>query len=255
MPRTPKPKTQVRKARTRSLPEERSGPRRDVLMSDVLDKAGALFASRGFASTSLQDIAREIGLSRTSMYYYFSSKEALLGELVRGVAESTAEIFADLGPQLRMTHAERLATATERLVLWVTSPQTHFKLLDRNEGELPADLAAAHRKTRRSVLSGMTTLIENGIKAGEFRATDARVAAFAVLGMCNWTAWWFSPSRDLDQRSIAGQISRLAVAAVRRSDGAAAVNDVRALAAGIRENLDLIENLAAARAKPLLSVP
>ena len=65
---------------------ERNGPRRDVLTTEVLDKAAGLLATRGFAATSLQDIANEVGLSRTSMYYYVSSKEALLDALIRGVA-------------------------------------------------------------------------------------------------------------------------------------------------------------------------
>ena len=248
MPRTPKTKRPA--ARPAARPphpvalEERNGPRREVLMLEVLNKAEALFASRGFAATSLQDIATEIGLSRTSMYYYFSSKEALLGELVRGVAERTAVIFAELGSSAEITHSARLAAAAERLVLWVTDPQTLFKLLDRNESELPKKMAASHRETRRRVLAGMTEIIEDGIAAGEFRALDARVAAFAILGMCNWTAWWHSPSRGPDRKAVAEQIASLALAAVRRSELAGDGQDVRTLAAAIRDNLDLIERMA-----------
>lgn len=248
MPRTSKTKALTRqaapKARGRVEPDERSGPRRDVLMLDVLSKAEALFESRGFASTSLQDIANEIGLSRTSMYYYFPSKEALLGELVRGVAERTAVIFAALGEAAGMSHSARLEAAAKQLVLWVTDPQTHFKLLDRNESELPEAFATAHRKTRRRVLSDMTAIIEGGIAAGEFKVVDPRVAAFAILGMCNWTAWWVLPSREPDRKDIAEQIATLALGTVRRSDAGAAAQDVRSLAASIRENLELIERLA-----------
>ena len=247
MPRTPKTKRPAARTgarQTNSGALEERGPRREVLMLEVLNKAEALFSSRGFASTSLQDIATEIGLSRTSMYYYFPSKEALLGELVRGVAERTAVIFAELGRGAEMSWAARLATAAERLVLWVTDPKTLFKLLDRNEKELPAEMAAAHRDTRRRVLAGMAEIIEAGIAAGEFRAVDARVAAFAILGMCNWTAWWYSPARKPDRDSVAEQIASLAVASVRKSEPAGVGHDVKTLAAAIRENLDLIELIA-----------
>ena len=75
---------------------ERSGPRRDVLSNELLGKAAALFAARGFAATSLQDIANEIGLSRTSVYYYFPSKEAVLdaGPTVRGTRGTCAAWWA-----------------------------------------------------------------------------------------------------------------------------------------------------------------
>ena len=52
----------MRKPRARSAAGDRGGPRRDILASEVLDKAAALFAARGFAATSLQDIADQAGV-------------------------------------------------------------------------------------------------------------------------------------------------------------------------------------------------
>ncbi len=220
---------------------ERNGPRRDVLTTEVLDKAAALFATRGFAATSLQDIANEVGLSRTSIYYYFPSKEALLDALIRGVTQRTTSIFAELDGTPDRTHTERLAEAARQLVMWVTDPQTHFKLLDRSELELPEDLAILHRDTRRRVLSRMTRMIEDGTQNGEFRPIDARVAAFAILGMCNWTAWWFSADGELDRKEVAETIAGLAVASVRRAAGTGHPEDLKALVASIRGSLELIE--------------
>ncbi len=229
--------------RVRPAASERSGPRRDVLMVEVLDAAAILFAAQGFAATSLQDIAKQIGLSRTSMYYYFPSKEALLVELVRGVTERTKAIFAKVADAANTTHSARLTEAARRLVLWVTDPQTLFKLLDRNEHELPEDLAAAHRQTKRRVLDGMAQLVQDGITAGEFRPVNPRVAAFAILGMCNWTAWWFSPAGDMDRRKVADQIAALALGSVQRAQRAAEAHDLGTLLGAIRENLDLIATL------------
>lgn len=227
--------------RARPLPAERNGPRRDVLMVEVLDKAAALFATRGYAATSLQDIAREIGLSRTSIYYYFASKEALLEELVRGVTQRTTEIFAELDGAAGASHAANLAEAARRLVLWVTDPHTHFKLIDRTEGDLPGELASVHRDTKRRVLRNMVDLIEGGIADGQFKPVNAQVAAFAILGMCNWTAWWFQPSGALDRKEVADQLASLAVGMVQMSGGTGKARDMRSLVASIRENLDLID--------------
>ena len=234
----------------RALPKpvaERSGPRRDALSNEMLGKAAALFAARGYAATTLQDIASEIGLSRTSMYYYFPSKEALLDVLIRDVTERTTSIFAELD-SAQASHAERLTKATWELVMWVTDPSTHFKLIDRSERELPEDLARLHRDTKRRVLSRMTKLIEDGTRAGEFKAVNPRLAAFALLGMCNWTAWWFSPEGNLDRKEIAEQIAGFAVASVRRSAPCDA-QDLGGLVAAIREHLDMIEQVGQTRPK------
>ena len=236
-----KPATPAKTSSQSRPATERNGPRRDVLTTEVLDKAASLFAEHGFAATSLQDIANEVGLSRTSMYYYFPSKEALLDALIRGVTQRTTSIFAELEGSPDRSHTERLAQAARQLVMWVTDPHTHFKLLDRSESELPEDLAAVHRETKRRVLSRMTRMIEDGMRSGEFRMLNARVAAFAILGMCNWTAWWFSPEGELDRKEVAETIAGLAIASVRHPVGTGQPDDVASLVASIRGSLDLIE--------------
>jgi AcrR family transcriptional regulator len=198
------------------------------LTSEVLDKAASLFAKRGFAATNLQEIADAVGVSRPSIYYYFSSKEALLEQMVRGVTLPVTQIFDALD-------------AASRLVLWVTDPHMHFKLIERTENELPVALANAHRASKRRVLDSMVKLIEAGIIAGEIRAVDPRVAAFAILGMCNWTASWFSASGPLSAKQLAAAIADLAVASVHRTSVGG--SDIRSLTKSIRESIDLIEVL------------
>ena len=233
----------MRKPRARSATAERGGPRREILASEVLDKAAALFAARGFAATSLQDIADQVGLSRTAIYYYFDSKDAVLHELVRGVTREAGRIFDGVEAATGITPAGKVHEAARRLVLWVVDPRTHFKLVDRSEHELPQAIAAVHRQAKRRVLSGMSGLIDAGIRAGEFRAVDARVSAFAIIGMCNWTAWWFSPQGEKTAAEIAQSVADLAVASLRHASAKPAATDVRSLTKAIRAELDMIDRV------------
>ncbi len=222
---------------------DRRGPRRDILASEVLDKAATLFAARGFAATSLQDVADLVGLSRTSIYHYFDSKDALLQELVRGVTKQAAQIFDDLDRETELSPSAKVREAARRLVLWVSDPHTHFKLVDRSENELPAAIATVHRQAKRRVLAGMSKLIEAGMAAGEFRAVDARIAAFTIIGMCNWTAWWFQPTGENTAKEIADAIAAQAVASLQRPSGATGATDIKALTNAIRAELDLIDSV------------
>ena len=222
---------------------DRTGPRRDILAAEVLDKAAILFAARGFAATSLQDVADLVGLSRTSIYHYFDSKDALLQELVRGVTRQAAQIFDEIDRDVALSPSGKVREAARRLVLWVTDPRTHFKLVDRSEHELPAGIAAVHRQAKRRVLDGMRKLIEAGIEAGEFRAADASIAAFTIIGMCNWTAWWFQPSGGKTAKEIADAIADHAVASLCRPAAAAGATDLKSLTSAIRAELDLIDTI------------
>ncbi len=236
-----KPPTTVRKDKRPA--GERGGPRREILASEVLDKAAALFAARGFAATSLQDIADRVGLSRTAIYYYFDSKDAVLHELVRGVTRAAARIFEELDADAGMAPEDKVREAARRLVLWVVDPLTHFKLVDRSEHELPAPIAAIHRQTKRRVLAGMSRYIEEGIASGALRAVDARISAFAIIGMCNWTAWWFNPEGERTAAEIAASVADMAVASLRRPEAKSGATDLRSLTDAIRADLELIDRV------------
>jgi Bacterial regulatory proteins, tetR family len=53
----------------------------DLRRSEILDQAIALFLSRGYDTTSLNDIIAEAGISKGAFYHYFPSKEALIAAL------------------------------------------------------------------------------------------------------------------------------------------------------------------------------
>lgn len=230
---------------SRRAPQEagrKSGVRKDVLSSEVLDRAVGLFAQRGFAGTSLKDVADAVGLSRPAIYYYFPSKDALLEELLTGVTVSAARILDNVEKRSDLSPIEKIGAAARDLVLWVTERRLHFIAIDRSENELPAPILARHREAKRRVLSGMMHLIDDAVAAGEARAVDSRVTAFAIIGMCNWTAWWFVPDGELTAATIADRISDLAMQSVRRArpaDGSA--RDVRTLTSEIRDILGLID--------------
>ena len=228
------------------LNEPVSGMRRELLAVEVLDKAAALFASQGFASTSLKDVADAVGLSRSSIYYYYPNKDALLSELIQGVTLPVANIFRDVERQDASPRA-KIREVVRRLVLWVADPHTHFRLMDRSEAELPAAIAKVHTDAKRRVLDEMMSLIEAAVLAGEVRAVDTRVSALAIIGMAMWTAWWVRPGHGPSLEEVADIIAENATASLQRLDHAKAGASVADLSREIRDNLSMIEKMAGGR--------
>ena len=146
-----------------------AGIRRDLLAAEVLDKAATLFATRGFAATSLKDVADAVGLQRSSIYYYYPSKDALLKELIQGVTLPVARMFREMEAE-KLSPISKLREVVRRLVLWVADPKTHFRLMDRSEAELPDAIARMHKDAKRHVLGEMIRLIDAATLAGEARA-------------------------------------------------------------------------------------
>ncbi len=93
-----------RKAGQAPRPPERNGgkpagaptARRELVENEIYEHAIRLFAERGFAGTSLQDIADALGITRPALYYYVKSKDELLAKLAADVAGGSAAQITEL---------------------------------------------------------------------------------------------------------------------------------------------------------------
>ena len=59
--------------------------------AEILDTARRLFTTRGFQSTSVEDILTEVGIAKGTLYYHFSSKEEILRALIARTADGIAD--------------------------------------------------------------------------------------------------------------------------------------------------------------------
>ena len=176
----------------------RSSTRRTLVTTELLDQATQIFASKGYEATSLQDIADAMGISRPALYHYVSSKEDLLGMLVDQVSHGLADELTELAQREDLTAAQKLRELTGLLVLQRVLHPAQFRVLDQSEAVLPEPAASKHWEAKRTVLRQLITIIDSGIRSGEFHSVDSRIAAFSVLGMCNWVAWWAKSNEDVD---------------------------------------------------------
>ena len=217
--------------------------RRDLVMTEIYDQATRLFAERGFAGTSFQDIADAVGLTRPALYYYVKSKDELLAKLVAEITEGSAAGITAIARRADLDPATKLHAIMTTSVQRQAQYAARFRLLIRSEAELPDDLARAHEAGRRAVLKAVARVIDQGIEEGVFRPVDARIAALGLLGMNNWVAWWFQPDGKDGAETVAGQLADMAVAALRSRDQDSAAAGPAGMLQQIRQDLDHLERL------------
>lgn len=197
-----------------------SGARRELLEIAIFEQATRLFAERGYAGTTPQDIADAVGVTRQNLYYYVKSKEEILARLVAEMAAQGVEEVEELASS-EGSAPDRLRRVARHLVLDRAANGMRFRMLDRSESALPPDLAERFLALRRAALAALVRVIEEGIAEGWFRGVDARVAALSVIGMCNWVAWWYEPGHGPEPGVVADQIADAAVSMVSRESRAA----------------------------------
>src|SRR5687768_10149352 len=185
--------------------------RADLLRQHICTAASTLFIRRGFGATTMQDIADALRISRPKLYYYFKDKGGILETLVSNVAvEAHRRAQAVLSAKELNSESKLRELIVQHADLILTRP-VEFRLLDMSLEHLPKAMQARAQKARRGLLEAFTSVIREGAEAGAFRTVDARVAAFAMIGMCNWTAAWFRGDGRLSAAEICEILADLGV--------------------------------------------
>ncbi len=215
--------------------------RREQLQDAILEAASRLFIERGFPGTSMGDIAEAMGVTRTAIFYYFRNKEAILNALTASITEMAGKLAEETLAQQHdpMLALRALVCQHARLIL---SHPLQFRVVERNEQHLSPSLRKIAQASRRLLLNRFVTAIEAGIRAGQFRDVDPKLAAFSMLGMCNWGAWWFNPqgSMSLDQ-VIEGMADLALNSVVRGEERRLRGNTIDESVRQLREDLNLLE--------------
>lgn len=147
---------------------------------DIIREATALFVAKGYAETTMSEIARSAGLRQSSLYYWFARKDNILQALLEENRSSLALATA-LEAQSGAA-APRLYAVLHADVMQLCSAPLDFYEFERvarsqpqNFGAFFDDYAALHRLT--------ASIVHQGVSAGEFLAVDSSDVATAALGL------------------------------------------------------------------------
>jgi TetR/AcrR family transcriptional regulator, cholesterol catabolism regulator len=174
----------------------------------IEDVASALFSSRGYAATSMRDIARALDLQGGSLYSHIPSKEAVLAAIVEEAAE---DFHAAVGPI-----AERPGPAAERLremvvahVRVVTGGRERAKVFLFEWTFLGEERRAAIARSRSAYQDHFERVVAEGVASGELCAPDPKLSAVFILSAMNAIAHWYRPDGGLGPDALAGQYAEL----------------------------------------------
>ena len=180
----------------------------------IEDAASALFSSRGYAATSMRDIAKALDLQGGSLYAHIPSKEAVLAAIVEEAAEA---FHAAVRPV-----AERGAPAAERLremvaahVRVVTGGRERAKVFLFEWTFLGEERRQAVTRSRAAYQGYFERVVAEGVAGGEFGAVDPRLAAVFILSAMNAMAYWYRPDGPLGPDDLAGHYAGLFLGGLR----------------------------------------
>jgi AcrR family transcriptional regulator len=221
-------------------------PRKTLVRNQLIDKAAELFATRGYARTTMNDIAEELRLKRSSLYHYFRNKEEILDALIEEQTVAPTQMLKGLIARRSGTPLEKIREALTQSILRKLSESARFRVLDQIEFEMPEKQATQHKQMKRAVLELWSRLISDGVLSGDLREIDSRMAAFALLGITNWTAWWYSPGGKLTPEQIASAMTDIGLFGLAAEQNRAQKPEKRvgAIIDALKEQIESLEKLA-----------
>jgi AcrR family transcriptional regulator len=166
-----------------------SRPRGESQVEDVRDRivASALrcFAEKGYAGTSLREIAEAARTTKPMIYYYFQSKEGLyistLGDLLQQFADSI-----DRATNPDDDPIDKLRTFCDAYLRYFESQEPHIAFVVREVFGLGADIMNEFgRSLDDRIQSRLQRVLEEGAAAGIFRSGDITECAIGIMGILN----------------------------------------------------------------------
>lgn len=164
--------------------------------NEIMTRAAALFWEKGYESTSVNDIAAEMGFSKPALYHYFKCKTEILWEIYN-VAMNQAMAEAQRLSAVELPPREKLRSMLEAHVRLLAAELPFWSVMFDEEHALSAEQQAVIRKHRHDYASIFERVYRDGVAAGQFKPGPPRLAISAILGAFNWLYKWYKPDGQL----------------------------------------------------------
>ncbi len=159
---------------------------RNFMQTTIAQTAKEVFAEHGYQGTTLDAVAKRLGMSKGTIYIYYRNKDDLflqvVEELIAGILESTAQDAKASKPPL-----EKLASMVRRKMEYFEHERDFFRIyLHEKQGldVAPKDLhKQALREMYRQSVDTLAGVIQEGIEAGVIRPMDSRRLACCLQEM------------------------------------------------------------------------
>ena len=182
---------------------------------EILTVAARIFSEKGYAATTVQDVADAVGVLKGSLYYYIDSKQDLLAEIVWEVHEGGMQRAALLSDVHVTDFRAELYELVRAHVAGMLADVVKVRVFFQDFNSLSEDRRERILHARDSYDRRLRDLISRGQTDGSFRDDlDPKLVSMGLLGMMNWVYQWYRDDGERSVEEIAATLAELAVSSV-----------------------------------------
>lgn len=182
---------------------------------EICQTAAQIFFTKGYNSTSLNDIADALSITKAGLYYYVESKQDLLYRIINlGLDSVQTEV---LNPAREMADAEqRLRFIIYNHALLSAGGNHAVIIISHEVNELNFHQREETLKRRRNYFEFIRDTLVELETQGKLQKIDLTTATFTLLGMIIWLSRWFSPNGKMSVENVCEDVCEMALRGIMR---------------------------------------
>ena len=182
----------------------------------ILQRAATMFRERGFAASSMRDLAETVGIEAASLYNHIRSKNEILESICFEVANLFNEKLQEVESNRQSTinkiesilrfHIEQMIDNYEKVIV-----------CDREWRHLDEPFRSNFQSQRRSYRKRFAAILEEGIAKGEIRRIDAPTAVLVMLHAVNGIESWHRSKTKISADELSNHMIRILIDGLRKA--------------------------------------
>lgn len=166
----------------------------------ILNEAVRLFADKGYHTTTLDEIASKLGITKAALYYYFSSKNHILRSIMK-------RSVSGMHQTIKIGRADtEVLDKLRTMIVFITqtagTTRDEAKVFFEQIDLLPSRTRVVLKTREKEIISTMANVLEEGVDKGIFEIDDPKICTYMILGLCNWTYHWYKRDGSLTPQQI-----------------------------------------------------
>ena len=180
-----------------SSTQRRKASKKDL----ILQKAAVMFLEKGFAATSMRDLAETVGIEAASLYNHIQSKSEILQEIIFRIANDCNMHLQNLETS-RQSSLEKIESVIRFHVQMMLQRCEEYHVMTHEWMHLSEPYLSSFIAQRRSYVQQLESIIGEGIQSKELKPIIPYVAVLTILSAVRGLEFWHRSRKKLSPEEI-----------------------------------------------------
>ena len=181
----------------------------------IINCAALLFAKYGYNATSIKSIAESCKVSKSLIYYYYSSKEDMLYDIAQSHINKLISIIDDCSRLKFETNQLKLKKIISQFMIEYKTSKNRHKILIQDIEFLKPSRQKKIKSLQMKVVRSVAEILKK-INPQIDEVKDLIPVTMGLFGMINWTFTWINPSGKMTYKDVSDLFTNIFINGLKR---------------------------------------